>query len=172
MDQSDATLARAAQHGDRQAFGVLVTRLRAPMVGYVVGLIRNRDDAEETAQEAFLVGWQRLPTLREPARVASWLFRIARNLALSRQRAARTAALETEPVDDTDCPGDERIGPLLQAITELSESHREVILRKHFSGLDGETIARQLGIAAGTVRSRLSRAYAELRRRIEVAQKQ
>ena len=52
---------------------------------------------------------------------------------------------------------------LLAAVGRLSEPHREVVSRKHFAGQSGDRIARQLGVPPGTVRSRLSRAYAELR---------
>jgi RNA polymerase sigma-70 factor (ECF subfamily) len=153
--------------GDTEAFGVLVERLRAPLVGYLVGLMGARDDAEEVAQEALLTAWERLRSLRDPARVSAWIHGIARILAAKRVAASRPVPLvDDPPARPGACAEDPEVAcaaSLMGAVGRLSGPHREVILRKHFGGLTGDQIARQLGIAPGTVRSRLSRAYAELR---------
>ena len=164
MDQTDEQLALAAIGGDAHAFGILVERLRGPLVGYITGLTRSRDDAEEVAQEAFLAAWRNLDGLREPERIAGWIYRIARNLAAKKPQAVLTMPLEGDPAaPQTDQHQADRITALLAAVAQLSEPHREVISRKHFLGASGQQIAEQLGIAPGTVRSRLSRAYDELR---------
>ena len=164
MDRTDEQLARASIEGDSQAFGVLVDRLRAGLIGHVTGLLGRRADAEEVAQEAFLAAWQKLHSLREPARVGAWIYRIAHNLATKRAKVAQTVPLAVDPPADGGEPeADRRIVSLLAAVARLSRPHREVISRKHFDGQSGEQIARQLGIPPGTVRSRLSRAYGELR---------
>jgi RNA polymerase sigma-70 factor (ECF subfamily) len=162
VEASDAQLARAAIEGDAPAFGRLVERLRAPLIGYLIGLTGGRDDAEELAQETFLKAWTRLDGLHEPAAVGAWLYRIARNLAMSKVRRPRTVPLAADVAQGE--PGeDPRLLSLLAAVARLGESHREVIARKHFAGQSGQAIAQQLGVAEGTVRSRLSRAYEELR---------
>jgi RNA polymerase sigma-70 factor (ECF subfamily) len=151
--------------GDAKAFGILVERLRAPLTGYLGGLLRRRgDDVEELAQETFLIAWQKLRSLRDPARFGGWIYRIARNLASKQARVVRTVPLADDPPANCGEPQqDERLVSLAAAVARLSEAHREVILRKHFGSDSGEKIARELGIAPGTVWSRLSRAYAELR---------
>ena len=165
MEQSDQQLARASIGGDAKAFGILVERLRAPLTGYLGGLLGRRgDDVEELAQETFLVAWQKLRSLRDPARLTSWIYRIAHNLATKQARALRPVPLgDDPPAPAGENPHDQRLVSLVAAVARLSPPHREVVLRKHFAGDSGETIARDLGVAAGTVWSRLSRAYAELR---------
>ncbi len=163
MNQTDEQLAQASKEGDSQAFGILVERLRAPLIGYVTGLLGRREDAEELAQEAFLTAWQKIGDLRVPGRVNAWIYRIAHNLAVKRPRQIRTRPLTQDPPLGGGSRPDERLLGLLAAVARLSESHREVISRKHFAGCTGEAISRQLGIPLGTVKSRLSRAYAELR---------
>ena len=164
MEKSDAQLAEDAARGDTHAFGTLVERFRGPIIGYLVGLVARRDDAEEFAQEAFLRAWQKLPTLEKPDAFGAWLHRIAHNLALGHVRRPRSVPLPSDvPERACDDPESDRSVALLAAVGRLSEPHREVIARKHFAGCSGEQIAEQMGISAGTVRSRLSRAYDELR---------
>jgi RNA polymerase sigma-70 factor (ECF subfamily) len=172
VEPTDEQLARDAMAGDKSAFAALVERLRGPLIGFVTGLVGRRDDAEELAQEALLVAWQKLPGLREPAHVGGWIYRIAERLALAHVRRPRMVPLDADPParacdDDARADADAALVALLAAVTRLSEPHREVIARKHFAGASGEEIAAQLGIPPGTVRSRLSRAYAELRAILE-----
>jgi RNA polymerase sigma-70 factor (ECF subfamily) len=164
VEKTDAQLARDAGQGDAAAFGVLVERYRAMLVGYVAGLLGTREDAEELAQETFLRAWQQAPLLRDPAAVSGWLRRIAHNLAMTRLRSPRPVPLVEHALPCAEAPGHEdRCGAVLAAVGRLSQPHQEVIAKKHFGGYTLQQIAGQLGIPEGTVRSRLARAYGELR---------
>ena len=165
MENTDEQLARDSIEGDAKAFGVLVERLRAPLIGYLGGLLRKRGhDVEELAQEAFLTAWQKLRGLRDPARVRSWIYTIARNLAVRQAKSPRPVPLTNDPPACYEqSQQDQRLVSLVAAVSRLGEPHREVVLRKHFAGDSAEKIASELGVAQGTVWSRLSRAYAELR---------
>jgi len=164
VEETDAQLAQDAGRGDANAFGVLVDRFRCALIGYLAGLLGTRDDAEELAQETFLRAWREAPGLREPATVGAWLHRIAHNLAMSHVRRPRPVPLVVDPPGPDPAAGEEdRTVALLAAVGRLSGPHREVIGRKHFGQCTVDEIAVQLGIPAGTVRSRLSRAYCELR---------
>lgn len=163
MNLTDQQIAVRGGQGELAAYLQLVERYRAPLIGYLVGLGTNRDDAEEHAQEAFCRVWEKLPTLRRRDRLVSWLYRIAHNLAVSASRRPRLAALVTEPAGN---PGKEPGDPthaVHRAVAELPEPQRAVVSLRHFSGLSHDAIAQALGIPAGTVRSRLSRAYDRLR---------
>jgi RNA polymerase sigma-70 factor (ECF subfamily) len=163
VERTDEQLAHASKGGDSRAFGILVERLRAPLIGYATGLLGTRDDAEELAQETFLIAWQKIGDLRVPAHVNAWVYRIAHNLAVKRPKQIRTQPLVEDPPEKDSSRQNRRALALLGAVARLSEPHREVISRKHFAGCGGEKIAQQLGIPVGTVRSRLSRAYTDLR---------
>ena len=165
MDRTDEQLALASMAGDAEAFGILVERLRAPLTGYLGGLLGRRgDDVEELAQETFFVAWRKLPGLRNPASVSHWIYRIARNLATKHANTTRPVPLvEDPPARDTDDHRAERLVSLVKAVGQLKEPYRDIVLRKHFSGDSGEKIAADLGVATGTVWSRLSRSYHQLR---------
>jgi len=165
VDKTDEQLALASMAGDAKAFGILVERLRAPLTGYLGGLLGKRgDDVEELAQETFLIAWQKLPELRNPGSVSPWIYRIAGNMAMKQMKKKRPLPLtEDPPARDFDDLRAERLVSLVKAVGQLKEPYRDIVLRKHFSGDSGEKIARDVGVAPGTVWSRLSRAYAELR---------
>lgn len=161
MNLTDRQIACQAGEGDVAAFAQLVGRYRAPLISYVYGLTGQREDAEELAQEAFCRVWEKLPTLRRPERVVSWLYRIAHNLAVSHGRRPRPVTLPAEP--SAGPPRDDPGADVHRAVARLSDEHRVVVSLRHFACLSHEEIARALGVPAGTVRSRLSRAYDRLR---------
>jgi RNA polymerase sigma-70 factor, ECF subfamily len=165
VEKTDIQLAADACRGDSNAFGILVQRYRAGLIGYLVGILRTREDAEELAQETFLRAWREAHRLNNPAAFGGWLYRIARNLAVSHIRRPHTVPLADDPPDGG-CDGaeEDRTVALLAAVGRLSQAHREVIERKHFGRATIEEVAGQLGIPAGTVGSRLARAYSELRK--------
>ena len=161
MSLTDRQIACRAGEGDVAAFVQFVGRYRAPLISYVYGLTGRHEDAEELAQEAFCRAWEKLPTLRQPDRLVSWLYRVAHNLAVSEGRRPRPVTLPAEPAADP--PRDDPGADVHRAVAGLSEEHRTVVALRHFAGLSHEEIARALGVPAGTVRSRLSRAYDRLR---------
>ena len=161
MNLTDRQIACRAGEGDVAAFVQFVGRYRAPLISYVYGLTGRREDAEELAQEAFCRAWEKLPTLRQPDRLVSWLYRVAHNLAVSEGRRPRPVTLPAEPAADP--PRDDPGADVHRAVAGLSEEHRTVVALRHFAGLSHEEIARVLSVPAGTVRSRLSRAYERLR---------
>jgi RNA polymerase sigma-70 factor (ECF subfamily) len=162
VNLTDREIASRAGAGDLDAFAQLVERYRAPLIGYVYGLTGQREDSEELAQEAFCRVWEKLPTLRQPDRIVSWLYRIAHNLAVSAARRPAPASLAADPPGPA--PGrPDPSGDVHRAVAALPEVHRVVVALRHFTGMSHEEIARTLNVPAGTVRSRLSRAYERLR---------
>jgi RNA polymerase sigma-70 factor (ECF subfamily) len=164
---TDRQIAAQGSAGNVDAYVQLVERYRAPLISYLYGLTGRRDDAEELAQEAFCRVWEKLPTLRQADRLVSWLYRIAHNLAVSAGRRKRVLALADEPPARAEPePPDDHTADIHRAVAELSEDHRLIVSLRHFARLSHEEIAAVLEVPAGTVRSRLSRAYDRLRARL------
>jgi RNA polymerase sigma-70 factor, ECF subfamily len=163
VNLTDQQIAARARAGDVAAYVQLVERYRAPLIGHVFGLTARREEAEELAQEAFCRVWEKLPTLRQPDKLVGWLYKIAHNLAISAARRPRAVSLAHDPAP---APKGRDAGSLLavhQAVAALPEPLRAVVALHHFAGLPTDAIAAALSIAPGTVRSRLSRAYDQLR---------
>jgi len=170
----DLTLARA-QRGDEPAWRALVAHYQRPVFGLLTRLLSataRRDLVEDLAQETFLRAFRALPSFDRSAagRLSSWLLTIAARLALDELRQRRPlAARATRDATPAAPPAASRPERRLvadivaRAVADLSPDHRAVILLREVHGFDYEEIAAALAISVGTVRSRLSRARAELR---------
>jgi len=158
----DRQIVVQAGKGDVAAFVQVVERYRAPLISHIYGRTGRRAEAEELAQEAFCRVWEKLPTLRKPDRLVSWLYRIAHNLAVSASRRPRPVTLPDDPVAPANTQVDAG-AEVHRIVASLPEMQRVVISLRYFAGLSHEEIAQALDIPAGTVRSRLSRAYERLR---------
>jgi RNA polymerase sigma-70 factor (ECF subfamily) len=189
----DAALVERARAGDREAFRALVES-HLPQVWRVVWrILRHREDTEDVVQEVFLAAHSALGDYRGDARFSTWLHRIAVNRALhhhdrAAERLRRASRPLEEPAEDD---GEDRVvtfpalaagglSPLqelemkelkrrlAECLEKLPAAWRAALALRDGESLPYEEIARGLGIALGTVRSRLARARLSLRRCIEV----
>jgi RNA polymerase sigma-70 factor (ECF subfamily) len=172
IDDSDATLIGRAQRGDQRAFGELVSRYQevAFRVAYLV--TRDRDEAADAAQQAFINAYRALGRFRPGSPFRPWLLRIATNEARNLRRAAgarERLALRIDmssgnvesPEEHVDAA--ERREMLLGAIERCRPDDREVITYRYFLQLSEAEMAIALDCPPGTVKSRLSRALGRLR---------
>lgn len=138
-----------------------------------LGVLRNRDDAEDVAQEAFLRAYQSFSRLRDRERFRAWLVRITWRLALDRIRAARrreareTAVMVQEMNSPERTVEDVRASRefeqrLARALDELPEKLRVVVLLGAIEGHDTREVGRLLDLPDGTVKSRLFHARKKL----------
>lgn len=176
----DAVLIRAAREGDSSAFAEIVRRYQRAVYRVAYGLTRSHEDADDLAQETFIRAHRALDTFRVGEPLYPWLSRIAVNLAYSlfrhRRRRPETSiepmleaghdwATEDDPVEDA--ARNERVGQIREQFAGLSEEHQAILVLRVVQGMPYDTIARTLGVPVGTVMSRLSRARAELKKRLQ-----
>ncbi len=164
-----AELARAAQGGDRAAYGQLYARMR----GAAHAVILSRVPASEAAdvmQEVFVTAWIKLPELREPAAFPGWVLEIARRRAASdRPRRRATSSVEERALEEaavSPVPGAEA-REALGAILALPEAYRETMLMRLVHGMSGPEIAEATGLSADSVRVKLCRGMKLLRAELE-----
>ncbi|HEY3215256.1 MAG TPA: sigma-70 family RNA polymerase sigma factor [Candidatus Eisenbacteria bacterium] len=177
--EDEADLVRAAQAGESVAFAEIVRRYQRGVYRVAYGLTRNASDADDVAQETFVRAYQAFGRFRAGEPLFPWLSRISTNLALSlfrrrRRRpetpleplveAGRQWGVEDDPAEDVTAR--ERARHLQAAFADLKPEHQVVLTLRVVEELSYEEIAGTLGVPAGTVMSRLSRARAELRSRL------
>ena len=168
-------LIEAAVGGNSAAFGDLVRRYQDRLYNAVVHIVGCRMEAEDVVQDAFVQAFVKLSTFKHDSKFYTWLYRIAFNVSISRRRRRRSeVSVEfsrdttgDEPLDTGTSPSEpleqaERREQLQQAMQQLTEEHRAIIVLRHIEEFSYEEIAEVLDVAVGTVRSRLHRARAQL----------
>ncbi len=179
---ADSALVRAAQAGDRSAFGELVGRYRPMTLALCAKLLGDPDAAEDAAQEAALQGLVHLNSLRTPGRFGAWLTGIGLNICRRwlRQRARAALSLEAlfaagrlrEPVAPYATPEEEAIaGDLVErvrrAIATLPRGQQAAVQLYYLAGLTLSETSAQLGVAPNAVKQRLHQARAKLGRQLQ-----
>jgi RNA polymerase sigma-70 factor (ECF subfamily) len=170
----DAGLVALARDGDVRAYEELVTRYRDPAYRVAWFVTRERGEAEDATQEAFVKAYHALPRFRPGAPFKPWILRIVANEARNRVRssrrretlAARVAAVEREdaaPSPEAAALAAEERTTLLGALERLNERDRLVIAYRYLFDLSEAEMAAALDLRPGTVKSRLSRALDRLR---------
>jgi len=163
--RSDAELVAAAMAGDRGAFAAIYDRYADRLHDFCWSLLRDRDEAADATQDAFLVAAERLGQLRDPERLRPWLYAVARSQALRRVRARQRVAPEEEMIDRPDtAAGPERATEqadlrelVWNAAAGLSERDRALLDLHLRQGLEGAELGEAMGIPAGHAYVLLSR---------------
>ena len=181
---SEKALVQQAKAGDRNAFAALVSAYESKVYNLALRYLGNREDAMDASQEVFLRVFRFLPGFQEESGFSTWIYRIGVNVCkdmLAKQSKRNEQSIEVEDEDDerrtidiVDC----RYAPeqilenaelrtmLSKAIASLPEQQREVIVLRDIQGLSYEEIAGVLSLESGTVKSRLSRARENLRKKL------
>jgi len=162
-------LVRAAQSGDRAAFGELYA-LYAGMVHSIALARLGATDAGDVVQEAFLRALRQLRRLRDASAFGAWLGTIARNVIRDVQRLGRGRVdVEVEPTHRETQYEEVQARTALAAIRALPAAYREPLLMRFVEGMTGPEIALRTGCTPGSVRVNLHRGMKLLRRRLESA---
>jgi RNA polymerase sigma-70 factor (ECF subfamily) len=181
MDEAERELVERARDGDRGAFREIVEAHQGRLYSLALGLLRDRQDAEDAVQEAFLRAYRGLKGFRGGSQLGSWLYRIAVNVCLESRRRRRPLALGA-PIESAEDPRLVEDRPeadperrassaglrqaIDAAILRLSPLERAAFALRHDGGLPLLEIARVLGRAEGTIKAVLFRALRKLQREL------
>ncbi len=185
----DADVVLLAQQGRDAAFRELLRRYERPVFSLVFRMVRDRDTAEDLAQESFIKVLNNIDRYRPEFKFSSWLFKIANNVAIDhlRKRTVDTVSLEgsryattTAEAESTAIPvaskdqsaleemeSRELGGAIEQAVAALRPEYRACILLRHVEDRSYEEIAATLDLPLGTVKTYIHRARHELRKALE-----
>ncbi|HZD37546.1 MAG TPA: sigma-70 family RNA polymerase sigma factor, partial [Actinomycetes bacterium] len=153
----DAELVRAAVDGDRDAFAAIYDRYADRLHDFCHSLLRDREEAADATQDAFVTAAERLAQLRDPQRLRPWLYAVARSQALARLRARRRTVTESEVRDVPDpATGPAELAERAElrelvwsAATGLSERDRALLDLHLRQGLEGAELGEAMGVRAG-----------------------
>ena len=174
---SDAALVAEALAGVSGAFDDLVDRYWHAAVAMARQRTRSWVDAEDAAQEAFVLAFRKLQHLRSPERFGGWLFTIVQRTCIEKARRKARRPLTSGDVETLNVP-DEELAPLddlpgdvrdeiMAAIEALPEHYRPVVVLRYGQGMAVKDISRSLGVPVGTVVSQVFRANRILRTKLQ-----
>ncbi len=159
--------------GDVRAFEGIVRRWQGPLINMAWRYCRDRSRAEELAQEAFLRAWRNLASWRGESSFSTWLFALAANVYRNDLKRFPTVSVPMEDVAEPSRPAEQhsalaersRDESVRRAVLALPHRYREPLVLFYFHEMDVSAAARSLRLPEGTVKARLSRARALLRKR-------
>jgi len=162
-DQSDNKLAEAAVQGDLDSFGELCRQYYSPMVAIAYSVLADHHLAQDAVQEAFAKALLKLRTLKNAEKFAPWLARICRNAA---KDMLKTKRLSVKAEDISQIPAeqndDSNNQAVRNAIANLPDAARELIILRYYNNLSYEQISAVLGISKAAINARLGRAKQKL----------
>jgi len=168
----DTDLIVRAQHGDKEAYGLVAAEIADRFLAVARRILRDIDLAEDATQQALLAIWQDLPGLRDPGRFEAWSYRLLVRACYAEGRRQRLWApnlrlLPTAGFADDDLGSIVDRDELDRAFRRLSLDHRTVIVLHHYLDLPLDRVAEIVGIRTGTAHSRLHYAMRALRVALE-----
>ena len=169
----DAALVRASQRGDREAFGVLVTRHAASILSLTTRMLGQTADAEDVAQEAFVAAYKALSEFKFVSKFSTWLYRIAANKCTDALRARRPENISLDATGDGSSLAWETANEetphwaleqaelaweLDRGIQTLPHLYRESFVLRHVEGLGYDEMSEILGVNRDTIKMRVYKA--------------
>jgi RNA polymerase sigma-70 factor, ECF subfamily len=187
LPTDDLTLVRRARSGDQRAFGLLVERYQKKVYAVALGMVKDAEEALDVSQEAFVKVHRYLDRFKGDSSFYTWLYRITTNTCIDVLRRRGVTSSESVEYDDTvqldlseaslgllgsqlDASPSRsalrrELGEKLEeALAQLPEKHRAILLLRELEGMSYEDLSRTLDIPKGTVMSRLFHARAKVQR--------
>jgi RNA polymerase sigma-70 factor (ECF subfamily) len=183
----DRELVESARKGDRDAFRTLFERYHRRAYALAFGVLRHPDDALDVVQDAFIKAHKYLDKFEGNSSFYTWLYRIVMNLAidhLRKHRRHKPVELDEQHLEEG-ATGDDSLLPKIlggnpgralldkeiraridQALGQLSENHRAVLVMRELEGLSYEEMAQTMGCSKGTIMSRLFHARKNMQRQL------
>jgi RNA polymerase sigma-70 factor (ECF subfamily) len=167
----DDRLIKAAQDGDFTSLTTVVMESQPHVRKFALSLCASPQDAEDAAQEALIILYRKIGTLRATGALASWMYRIVRNECLRQVRllVSRGDEASAGPGVPAGQSAEDAVLHRLEveriaaAISDLPRDQRQILIMRDIQGLPGTTVAHALGLSNAAMKSRLHRARAALR---------
>jgi RNA polymerase sigma-70 factor (ECF subfamily) len=172
MDVSERERYRAAIHGDREAFEMIIRTHSRTLFAIAFGILQSREEAEDVVQDSLVKAWKMRWRVRDPEKFPAWLCMIARHRAhdVFRRRRPVPFAREVIETPEANTPDTATTDQQLHsALATLPELHRAALTLRYFEEMDYRTIENTLGLTNGALRGILGRALASMRKELRPA---
>jgi len=171
MDASEREQYRAAIHGDREAFEMIIRTHSRTLFAIAYGILQNREEAEDVVQDSLVKAWKTRWRVRDPEKFFAWLATVARHRAHDVFRKHRAVSVSNEAIETTESrsPDTTAIDQLHSALAALPELHRAALTLRYLEEMDYRTIENTLGLTNGALRGILGRALASMRKQLRPA---
>ena len=177
VPESQASFVLNLQAGDERAFEVLVTEYERPIVRFLYRYLGNWEEAKEVCQDVFIKIFRGIHNFQNNCSLKTWIYRITLNTVLNEKRRwyqrlkDRFLGLDgvvynradSLPDPELSVTMDERTRRIHIALRKLRADHRAILVLRDLEGLSYQEISSALGLALGTVKSRLARARQEMK---------
>ena len=184
MDEQ--TLVQRAAEGDSAAFETLVERYQQQVYNLALRMVSSHADAQDLAQEAFIRAWRALPSFHRTAQFSTWLYRLTSNICIDFLRAQKRRKVvsltmlqddedkqwelpDGDPLPEQRMIDREEREALGRAFRALDPDYRQVLTLRIVNGCSYQEIGEILNLPEGTVKSRLSRARDQLRKKMNAS---
>lgn len=160
----------AAQQGDPRAIALLLDGSHAHVHRFARTLCSTPEDAEDAAQEALIVLYRKIGTLRAAAALASWMFQIVRHECIRRSRLALRGPIATSAPErsaEDIALARLEVERIVDSIAALKADQRAVLVLRDIQGLSGKATAQTLGLSRSAMKSRLHRGREALRAQLQ-----
>ena len=169
---SDERLVARTCAGETSAYGELVSRYENAARVVALKYVSNYHLAEDVVQQAFLRGYEKLATLRDPSLFSAWLMRIVRHEACNRATRSNPSTVEWSEITERECAAeadglDDAMQSVVQLLNLLPEHERVVMALHYIDGHSVAEIAQMTGRPVGTITKQLSRAVQRIQARVK-----
>jgi RNA polymerase sigma-70 factor (ECF subfamily) len=173
MDSNEDAIYRAAIHGDRDAFEMIIRSSSRNLFAVAYGILQDREEAEDVVQDTLVKAWKSRWRVRDPEKFPAWISTIARYRARDVARRRRPERLphdfESTETAKSETENTNLDSEVHAALSQLPELHRMAVTLRYFEELDYATIEQTLGLTNGALRGILGRALGVMRRRLKPA---
>ena len=176
VDQHEIDLVKRCQNRDMQAMEEIVGQYENQVYNIAYGMLGSPEDAQDITQDVFVSVWEKIGQFRFRSKFSTWLYRIAKNVSLNEKSRRTSRKTDVVEIDDSQAwvpvdyqtPEDEILASeqqqiLHQALGQLKESYRTILVLREMDELSYEDLSAVLGCSIGRVKSRLYEARMQLR---------
>lgn len=172
MEANEREVYRAAIHGNRDAFEMIIRTKSRALFAIAYGILQNREETEDAVQDGLVKAWKSRWRVRDPEKFPGWLAMIVRHRARDVFRKRKPVPLADDVIEAAqpeinDTTAADR--QLHSALASLPELHRSALMLRYFGKMDYHAIEKTLGLTNGALRGILGRALATMRKQLQPA---